>query len=159
MLIDMYNKSDIAMIKAATVEKKVGITSGTFDLYHYLHLIYLQRCRRECDVLIVGVDCDQLVRDTKGSMRPIIPEHQRVAMVASQVGVAAAFVLPSADDFGMAVKIFGADIIFKNDAFKPEEVYGKELAEVKIISDVRQPDSTSGIIEEIIRRRTNDGQT
>lgn len=36
--------------------KIVGLTSGCFDLVHFYHLHYLERCKAHCDFLIVGVD-------------------------------------------------------------------------------------------------------
>lgn len=49
--------------------KIVGVTSGCFDLLHFYHLRYLERCRALCDFLIVGVDSDILVHANKTSGR------------------------------------------------------------------------------------------
>lgn len=48
-----------------TRDKKIGLTSGCFDLIHYYHLRYLERCKANCDLLIVGVDSDSLVEMNK----------------------------------------------------------------------------------------------
>jgi cytidyltransferase-like protein len=48
----------------------IGFTSGVFDLLHRGHLNYLSACKRHCDVLIVGVDGDALVKERKGPGRP-----------------------------------------------------------------------------------------
>lgn len=37
-------------------DKVVGVTSGCFDLFHFYHLRYLERCKALCGFLIVGVD-------------------------------------------------------------------------------------------------------
>lgn len=52
---------------------------GTFDLFHYGHLCYLQAAREFGDILIVTVTADKYVR--KGEGRPVFKEHQRVAML------------------------------------------------------------------------------
>lgn len=163
MIFSLRDPSDLQMLSLAVAGKKVGLTSGTYDLFHYLHLVYLEQCRRQCDILIVGVDSDRLVKKTKGPQRPIIPETQRLLMVGAIRYVDLAFVMDSTDDFLRAAELFGKReggglVIFKNDAFKPEEVIGKEFGEVAIIPDVRLPDSTTAIVEECIRRKSNNGK-
>ncbi|MCQ4346760.1 adenylyltransferase/cytidyltransferase family protein [Pseudomonas stutzeri] len=48
----------------------IGYTSGVFDLLHEGHRNYLRACREKCDLLVVGVDEDAMVRKNKGSSRP-----------------------------------------------------------------------------------------
>lgn len=133
---------------------KIGITSGTWDLLHYLHLVFLIKCRRKCDFLIVGVDSDFLVADTKGPSRPIVPEHQRVAMVDALKCVGAVYVMDSTADFLRAVVELPIDVIFKNEQFEEDDIIGRDQVDsVVIIPDVRTPDSTSAIVEECIERR------
>jgi len=160
MIFSLRNPTDVKVVKSAMFDR-VGLTSGTYDLLHYLHHIFLEKCRRQCDFLIVGIDSDRLVKKTKGDDRPLVPEGQRLEMVNAMESVGAVFVMDSTDDFELAVRELGVDVIFKNDAFKPEEVIGRSLAQVEIIPDVRIPDSTTSIVEECIRRRnqkeTEDG--
>ena len=98
----------------------VGLTSGTFDLFHDFHLRFLLRCRRECDVLIVGVDSDAEVRKTKGSDRPKMSEFQRLMLLDSNKHVTFAFIQNGVDDFQhMAealINIRGGKV-FRNDVF------------------------------------------
>lgn len=52
---------------------------GTFDVFHYGHLIHLQTARTFGDVLIVTITADKYV--FKGPNRPVFKQHQRVAML------------------------------------------------------------------------------
>lgn len=61
---------------------KIVLTSGTFDLFHIGHAQYLEKAKALGDVLIVGVDSDEKVRERKGPMRPIVPENERVLILA-----------------------------------------------------------------------------
>ena len=65
-----------------TARGRVGLTSGVFDLFHRGHRNYLLACRRQCDVLLVGVDADALVRRRKGPSRPVQPSDTRLRKLA-----------------------------------------------------------------------------
>jgi D-beta-D-heptose 7-phosphate kinase/D-beta-D-heptose 1-phosphate adenosyltransferase len=154
MIFDIKNESDVRLLKAAIAGKRVGLTSGSFDLFHHLHLVYLLRCRRLCELLIVGVDSNDLVCKRKGEHRPLVPEHQRVAIVSALTCVHAAFIMGSVEDFGTAVSELGVSVIFKNQAFAGQKVLGEDKAEVLIIPDVKQHSSTTEIIEQILQARS-----
>ncbi len=56
------------------------VATGTFDILHPGHLYYLEESRKLGDELYVIVARDQNVRHKP---RPVLPEEQRVRMVAS----------------------------------------------------------------------------
>ena len=60
--------------------KKIGYTTGVYDLFHIGHLNVLKRAKLECDYLIVGVTTDELSFSRKGKM-PIIPFTERMEIV------------------------------------------------------------------------------
>ncbi len=66
--------------------KKLGLhivlTSGTFDLFHIGHAQYLERAKALGDILVIGVDSDEKVRARKGPTRPVVPEDERVLLLA-----------------------------------------------------------------------------
>ena len=63
--------------------RKIGFTSGAFDLLHAGHADYLEKAKALCDVLVVGVNTDASVRKYKGSDRPIVGERHRAELVAA----------------------------------------------------------------------------
>lgn len=125
----------------------IGLASGCMDLLHYYHLHFLERCKAQCDFLIVGVDSDELLTFFK-SKQATIPEHHRVAMVAALRCVDAAFVLRNLKQFESIVPYVHK--IFKN---KPElygqPIVGAEKAELVIIPDIQELTSTSEIVTHI----------
>ena len=156
MLLDIRSQkdNDLFTLNGAFKNPVVGLTSGCFDLFHHLHLAYLQKCRRLCDVLICGVDSDDFVRKTKGQGRPVIPEHQRVMIVNALECVDITFIMGSLKDWEIACGKFHPQYLFKNTKFKSDEVINPYKAEVVIVPDVLQFDSTSQIIAEISRNNT-----
>ncbi|HXE45149.1 MAG TPA: adenylyltransferase/cytidyltransferase family protein [Conexibacter sp.] len=63
---------------------RVVLTSGSFDLVHLGHVKYLAKAKALGDVLVVGVDSDAKIRRRKGEDRPMVPEDERLEMLAHQ---------------------------------------------------------------------------
>lgn len=61
--------------------KTVVYTSGTFDMLHINHLKMISYARSLGDILIVGVNTDELVSSYKST--PIIPFEERIALVSA----------------------------------------------------------------------------
>ena len=61
---------------------KIGYTTGTFDLFHVGHLNLLEKAKENCEILIVGVSTDELVKDYKGEL-PVIPFEDRIRIVGA----------------------------------------------------------------------------
>jgi D-beta-D-heptose 7-phosphate kinase/D-beta-D-heptose 1-phosphate adenosyltransferase len=62
----------------------ISLTSGSFDLIHLGHVKYLARAKALADILVVGVDSDAKIRRRKGADRPMVPEQERLEMLAYQ---------------------------------------------------------------------------
>lgn len=163
MQVSIYDQADMNVlktyIKALDGKKTIGLTSGSFDLFHYYHLVYLERCKRMCDILIVGLDSDDLIKKVKGEARPIISEARRIAIVDQMKCVDFSFIMGTTQDHGVMAEIIKPDLIFKNDAFKEilkeNNIFGQQFAkDVVIIPDLTQSNSTSNIIREIIDKHT-----
>ncbi len=58
-------------------------TGGCFDILHAGHVQLLTSARALGDCLIVCVNSDRSVRELKGPSRPVVPEADRVAMLAA----------------------------------------------------------------------------
>ena len=64
-------------------KKKIGFTSGVFDLIHAGHVDFLEKAKALCDVLIVGLNSDTSVRAFKGWNRPIMEQEERARIIAA----------------------------------------------------------------------------
>jgi rfaE bifunctional protein nucleotidyltransferase chain/domain len=76
-----------ALLKLREAWRERGLTvvwtNGVFDLLHVGHVRSLEEARALGDVLVVGVNADESVREAKGEGRPIVPAVQRAEVVAA----------------------------------------------------------------------------
>jgi rfaE bifunctional protein nucleotidyltransferase chain/domain len=63
--------------------RKLVVTNGCFDLLHLGHVSYLEAARNQGDLLLVGVNGDDGVRQLKGPSRPVNSETDRAAVLAA----------------------------------------------------------------------------
>ncbi|HJX25391.1 MAG TPA: adenylyltransferase/cytidyltransferase family protein [Chthoniobacterales bacterium] len=63
--------------------KRLVVTNGCFDLLHLGHVRYLRAARALGDMLAVGLNGDQSVRELKGADRPINNERDRAEVIAA----------------------------------------------------------------------------
>ena len=79
------------LVQVAAREKRAGrrvvFTNGCFDLLHPGHVRCLADARRLGDLLIVAVNSDQSVRGNKGAERPLVPQQDRVEVLAALASV------------------------------------------------------------------------
>jgi len=70
--------------KAKKEDKKIVTTNGSFDLVHAGHIDLIQKAKEKGDLLIVGINSDQSVREYKKKPgRPIVSEKYRAELVAA----------------------------------------------------------------------------
>jgi D-glycero-beta-D-manno-heptose 1-phosphate adenylyltransferase len=61
---------------------KIVLTQGTYDMVHIGHARYFEEAKKHGDILVIGVDSDEKVRARKGPERPVVPQAERLEMVA-----------------------------------------------------------------------------
>ncbi len=113
---------------------KIGYTCGVYDLFHIGHLNLFERCKKMCDVLIVGVCNDQYVREIK-KKEPVIDEKDRLRIVKALKAVDAAYLIDidTTNDKMKACDKFHFDVLFSGDDWKGTERYNKTEKEFKKI--------------------------
>jgi rfaE bifunctional protein nucleotidyltransferase chain/domain len=131
---------------------RVVFTNGVFDLVHPGHVTYLEAARAEGDVLVVAVNSDRSVRANKGPSRPILPEAERVELVAALACVDAAFVF---DDETPAevVRRIRPDVLVKGADWGIDAIVGRDTVEARggrvVRSELVPGYSTSAMIARI----------
>ena len=115
---------------------KKGYTCGVFDMFHVGHLNLLERCKEQCEYLIVGVCNDDYVRNVKHT-EPVIEEKDRVRILNALkcVDQAELVSIEETDDKMMALKKFEFNVLFSGDDWKGTERYlktEKDFAELGV---------------------------
>ena len=76
-----------ALVRERANGKKIAFANGVFDILHVGHIRYLQDAAKVADVLVVGVNGDDSVRQLKGEGRPLMPAAERAELISAIRGV------------------------------------------------------------------------
>lgn len=126
-------------------DKKTVFTNGCFDILHLGHVRYLQKAKRFGDILIVAVNSDSSVRRLKGKGRPIMPQKDRMEILAALECVDYVVLFNELTP-AKIIRDIKPDILVKGADYKPDEIVGRQFVkELRTIPLVRGR-STSDII-------------
>lgn len=100
--------------------RKLTLTSGSFDILHEGHSMYLEAARNLGDFLVVGVDSDEKIRGRKGPGRPAVPELERLRMLTHQRGVGIVFLKEAGEPRWELIRTVQPDVLVTT-----EETYSK----------------------------------
>lgn len=102
----------------------IVLTSGSFDLVHLGHVKYLAKAKELGDVLIVGVDGDAKIRKRKGADRPMVPEDERLEMLAHQRPVDLIYLKADDEARWALIKTVRPDVLVlsTDHSYSPEEL-------------------------------------
>jgi rfaE bifunctional protein nucleotidyltransferase chain/domain len=114
---------------------RVVLTSGSFDLVHLGHVKYLAKAKELGDVLIVGVDGDAKIRRRKGDDRPMVPESERLEMLAHQRPVDVIYLKADDEARWALIKTVRPDVLVLSEDHSYSEAEQAQLRE--ICGDVR----------------------
>ena len=103
--------------------KKIGYTSGVFDMFHVGHLNIIKKARKNCDYLIVAVSSDELSKKLKNK-KPLISFQNRIKIIKSLIYVDKA-VKEKKDDKISAWRKYKYNIIFKGSDWKNSKKWKK----------------------------------
>lgn len=73
----------LAQIREKHSGQRIVFCSGSFDLTHAGHVLFLEEAKSHGDILVVMVGNDHNMRLYKGENRPVLNEHLRLKMVSS----------------------------------------------------------------------------
>ncbi len=108
----------------------VVLTSGSFDLIHLGHVKYLEAAKQQGDVLVVGVDSDAKIRRRKGEDRPMVPELERLELLAFQRPVDLIFKKEDGEARWALIKAVAPDVLVLTEDHSYSEQDIRDLGEI-----------------------------
>jgi len=140
--------------QARKAGRVVFFTNGCFHLVHRGHIHLLRQAKALGDILIVGLNSDVSVKTIKGPDRPIMPEADRIELIAALEMVDYVVVYSEPDPYHIiaaikpnvlvkggdwsADKIIGADVVEQNGGRVAVVPYLPEFSTTQIIERIRK---------------------
>ncbi len=158
-VVSMDEIGDLAELLKANGYKTV-LTQGVWDLIHEGHALYMEKSKSYGDILIVGVDSDELTKIRKGPNRPIVPQQERMRMISHLRPVDLIVVREAKHDIGELIRTVKPDVLIVSKSTKDTKNFTKQMKEDygddcgKIID--LEPQSTTSTTARI-RKLTIDG--
>jgi len=138
--------------RASRGSRRVVFTNGCFDLLHPGHVHTLEEARSLGDVLVVGLNRDSSVRETKGDSRPVVGEDERAELLAAleAVDFVVLFVEPTPREL---ITRLLPDVLVKGADWGATEIVGRKEVEGaggRVVSISLEPGySTTTILQKI----------
>ncbi len=123
MIIDWLSLMDI---REQNKDKIIGFASGSFDLSHAGHVLFFEDCKRLCDILVIMVGNDKVIKKLKGQDRPILNEQLRLKSIDAMKPVDYTFLDINEDATSLAIigKVF--KLLRPNRYFINPDAYDKD---------------------------------
>jgi rfaE bifunctional protein nucleotidyltransferase chain/domain len=139
-----------ALAKERTAGKTIAFANGCFDVLHVGHLRYLQDAARQADVLVVGINGDESVRELKGAGRPVMSEAERAELISAIRDVSFVTIFHDRSP-GRLIGDLKPDVHCKGTDYTPDSVPEGEIVRayggrVAIVGDAKEH-STSEMLK------------
>ena len=136
---------------------RIGFTTGVFDLFHVGHLNLLERCKEQCNYLIVAVCDDDYVRNIKHK-EPVIKLNDRMRIIGALKCVDEVVVITTeeVEDKMLALKKYKFDVLFSGDDWKGTPRYEKTEEQFKTLgATIEYLPYTQGVSTTDIKKKIN----
>ena len=133
-------------------DKRVAFTNGCFDLLHRGHVHVLREAIDCADMLIVGINSDQSVKQIKGPARPVLPESDRCELLGAMEMVDFVVLFNEPDPYNL-ISAIRPDVLVKGGDWNTDKIIGADVVEAAggrvVVVPYIKGFSTTEIIERI----------
>lgn len=127
----VYSRKMLAsLIQEHRVGQKIVFTNGCFDLLYPGHITYLNQAKKLGDILIIGVNTDESIRQLQGANRPVNCLSDRLAILSALESVDYVTPLSESTPYEL-IKIVRPDVYVKGEDYTPEM-----LPEVPLVEEL-----------------------
>ena len=106
--------------------------NGCFDVIHRGHIELFRYAKAQGDYLIVGIDKDSRISESKGISRPINKLEDRVFVLQSIKYIDEVVSFGSDTDLEAQIKLASPDIMVVGDDWKNKKIIGGHLVDNKL---------------------------
>ena len=126
---------------------KIVWTNGCFDILHRGHIELFKFAKSQGDCLIVGVDTDERIKNSKGDDRPFNNLIDRIVMLESIKYIDKVVYFNSTSELEEQVRSSNAKTIVVGKEYKDKRVVGSEIVDEVIFFDRLGNYSTTNILK------------
>ncbi|MBA2733195.1 MAG: adenylyltransferase/cytidyltransferase family protein [Acidobacteria bacterium] len=130
---------------------RIVLANGCFDILHVGHVRYLEDAKALGDVLVVGINSDEQVREQKGAGRPFVPERERAEIIAAirAVDFVTIFAEPTVEQLLRSIRpdIHAKGTDYTEDSVPERDVVRSIGGRVVIVGDPKNHSSTEMVKE------------
>ncbi|MGM0507804.1 MAG: D-glycero-beta-D-manno-heptose 1-phosphate adenylyltransferase [Fusobacteriota bacterium] len=152
--MDLLRKKEVLNIikEEKKKSKKIVFTNGCFDILHVGHLRYLKQAKQLGDILVVGLNSDDSVKNLKGKNRPYVSQENRAEMLLGLKPVNYVIIFNEKTPIKLLDQV-KPDVHVKGGDYKKEELPETKVVEknggtVKIVS-LYEGNSSTNLIKKI----------
>ena len=142
----------VQSLRQADESVRVVLTMGTYDLTHVGHFRYLERAKQHGDLLIVGVDSDAKTKARKGPHRPVVPEDERIEILAHSRHVDLITLKDHGDAKWQLIKLIKPDVLIATkETYRATDLEAlKEYCKAVVVLEPQAETSTTARIRNLV---------
>ena len=126
---------------------KVIWTNGCFDILHRGHVELFKFCKSQGDYLVVGIDTDIRVKESKGSSRPFNSQEDRKFFLEAIKYIDKVVLFSTDNELGQRLVENNVDTMIVGSDWKGKRVVGQEKVNKVLFFDRIGTYSTTNILE------------
>ena len=125
---------------------KITWVNGCFDVLHIGHIKLFQRAWELGNPVVVGIDGDERIRQSKGDNRPINPMYDRIGFLKSIKYIKEVIPFHSDEELNSIIRRFSPEYFVIGEEYKDKVIIGKEWAKEMVYVPRYGDVSSSSII-------------
>lgn len=125
---------------------KITWVNGCFDVLHIGHIKLFQRAWELGNPVVVGIDGDERIRQSKGDNRPVNPMYDRIGFLKSIKYIKEVIPFHSDEELNSIIKRFSPEYFVIGEEYKDKVIIGKEWAKEMVYVPRYGDVSSSSII-------------
>lgn len=126
---------------------KVIWTNGCFDILHRGHVELFKFCKSQGDYLVVGIDTDTRVKESKGPSRPFNSQEDRKFFLEAIKYIDKVVLFSTDNELGQRLVENNVDTMIVGSDWKGKRVVGQEKVNKVLFFDRIGTYSTTNILE------------